>query len=106
MVRISTFQEIKTIFNEICHRSERNVTIQRTRRMMTKNLIRFANDAMRREFDMNCMVWDGGFPVAQPFELLVLDGRPGIVFERVYGETVMKRFMQKGLPHASYLLMA
>ncbi|MGG3280201.1 hypothetical protein [Paenibacillus solani] len=54
-------------------------------------------DAMRREYEINCIVWDGGLPVAQPLELVELDGRIGIVFERVYGETVMVRLIRNGL---------
>jgi len=55
------------------------------------------DDAMRREYEINCIVWDGGLPIAQPFELVELDGRIGIVFERVYGETVMVRLIRNGL---------
>ena len=55
------------------------------------------DDAMKREYEMNCILWDHGLPVAQPYELLKIDGRTGIVFERVYGETVMERFIRKSL---------
>lgn len=55
------------------------------------------DDAMKREYEMNCILWDGGLPIAQPFELVELDGRIGIVFERVHGETIMVRFIRNAL---------
>jgi aminoglycoside phosphotransferase (APT) family kinase protein len=54
-------------------------------------------EAMRREFHNNCIAMNSGLPVAQAFELLVIDDRPGIVFERIYGETLMQRFLKQAL---------
>lgn len=36
------------------------------------------------------VAWNSGLPVPQPFELIYVDGRPGIVFERIYGNTLME----------------
>lgn len=58
-------------------------------------------DAMKREYDHNRMAWEQGLPVPQPFEFVEIDGRPGIVFERIYGETLMKRFVQHALHRTS-----
>ncbi|WP_438350638.1 phosphotransferase [Paenibacillus sp. FA6] len=54
-------------------------------------------EAMRREFHNNLIAWDNRLPVARPYELLEIDGRPGIVFERIYGETIMERFLKQVL---------
>jgi aminoglycoside phosphotransferase (APT) family kinase protein len=63
-----------------------------------KRIIKLAKDntdleSMRKEYDNNRIAWDIGLSVAQPFELLDIDGRPGIVFERIYGQSLMERFM-------------
>lgn len=55
------------------------------------------DDAMKREYEIHCILWEGGLPIAQPFELVELDGRMGIVFERIYGETMMERFIRSAL---------
>jgi thiamine kinase-like enzyme len=57
------------------------------------------HEAMRREYNNNRIAWDNGLSVAQPFELLDIEGRPGIVFERIYGETLLERFMKQILKH-------
>ncbi|MCR8657373.1 phosphotransferase family protein [Paenibacillus endoradicis] len=58
-------------------------------------------NAMKREYHHNLIAWDNGLSVPQPFEILEIDGRPGIVFERIYGDTLMKRFVQNALKRAS-----
>ncbi|MHA7966920.1 phosphotransferase family protein [Paenibacillus sp. CAU 1782] len=58
-------------------------------------------DAMEKEFANNKLAWENGLPVTRPFQLLKVEDRPAIVFERIYGETVMERFLKelsKGLP--------
>lgn len=55
------------------------------------------HEAMRREFDNNRIAWEHGLPVARPYELVEIDGRPGIVCERIYGESIMERFVKKAL---------
>lgn len=42
----------------------------------------------------NCrMAWERGLPVPRPYDLVYFEGRPGIVFERVYGEPIINRFI-------------
>ncbi|MCZ8517015.1 hypothetical protein O9H85_32605 [Paenibacillus filicis] len=43
------------------------------------------------------IAWDCGFPVPQPFEMVNIEGRSGIVFERIYGELIMKRFIDRAI---------
>lgn len=53
------------------------------------------HEAMRREFHNNRMAWEHGLPVARSYELVVIDGRPGIVCERIYGDSIMERFVKQ-----------
>lgn len=50
-------------------------------------------ESMRRELHNNRMAWENGLSVPQPFELVDIDGRAGVVFERIYGESLMERFV-------------
>lgn len=52
-------------------------------------------DAMEKEFANNKLAWESGLPVTRPFQLLKVDERPAIVFERIFGETVMERFLRE-----------
>lgn len=38
-----------------------------------------------------------GLPVPKPYDLVNVEGRAGIVFERIDGETIMKRFVEKAV---------
>jgi uncharacterized protein (TIGR02172 family) len=58
-------------------------------------------NTMRREYDNCRIVWENGLAVPQPFELVDIDGRPGIVFERIYGETLMERFVKRALQQST-----
>jgi serine/threonine protein kinase len=49
---------------------------------------------LEREYHNNLIMWEMGLPVPQPFELVELDNRPGIVFERIYGSTLRERFFE------------
>lgn len=51
--------------------------------------------AMRREYDNSRIAWENKLSVPQPFELVDINGRPGIVFERIYGETLMEGFINR-----------
>jgi aminoglycoside phosphotransferase (APT) family kinase protein len=51
--------------------------------------------AIRREFNSNRVAWDLGLPVAQPYELIDIEGRAGIVFERIEGEPLLVRLMKQ-----------
>jgi len=51
--------------------------------------------AMLTEYLNSQAAWSNGLSVPQPFELVDVDGHPGIVFERIYGETLMERFINQ-----------
>jgi aminoglycoside phosphotransferase (APT) family kinase protein len=51
--------------------------------------------AIRREFNSNRVARDLGLPVAQPYEQIDIEGRPGIVFERIDGEPLIERLMKQ-----------
>lgn len=50
--------------------------------------------AMERELRNNRIAWELGLPVPRPYEFVEVDGRPGAVFERIYGETIMERLLR------------
>ncbi|WP_426448107.1 aminoglycoside phosphotransferase family protein [Paenibacillus sp. S-38] len=56
-----------------------------------------SRDAVRREYDNHRIAWNLGLSVPQPFEHVDLDGRPGLVSERIHGETLMERFIHQAL---------
>ncbi|NIK77795.1 aminoglycoside phosphotransferase (APT) family kinase protein [Paenibacillus castaneae] len=65
-------------------------------------IIKLARDntdyhAMKQEYDNSRMAWENGLSVPQPIALVDMEGRPGIVFERIYGETMMERFVKKAM---------
>lgn len=45
----------------------------------------------QREYKNSLTVWRMGLPVPRPFKIIVYNHRPGIIFERVYGETIKER---------------
>lgn len=49
--------------------------------------------ALQAELHHCRIAWGCGLPVPQPFELVDIEGRSGIVFERIYGESIMTRFV-------------
>lgn len=51
--------------------------------------------AMRREYLNSETAWGNGLSVPKPFKLVDVDGNWGIVFERIYGETLMERFLKQ-----------
>lgn len=51
-------------------------------------------EAMEREFQNNQIAWENGISAPRPYELLEINGRPGIVFERIYGESLMERYFK------------
>ncbi|AZS15105.1 phosphotransferase [Paenibacillus lutimineralis] len=53
--------------------------------------------AMAREYNNNLLAWENGLSVARPYELTEYDGRTGIVFERIYGQTIMERFLRRAI---------
>ncbi|MEO3947882.1 phosphotransferase [Gorillibacterium sp. CAU 1737] len=53
------------------------------------------DEAMRREYRNTLAAWECGIPVPRPYEWLQVEGRAGIVFERIHGETLAARFMKQ-----------
>lgn len=51
--------------------------------------------AMEAELHHCRVAWEEGLSVPEPFELIYFEGRPGLVFERFYGQSIMERFVQK-----------
>lgn len=45
--------------------------------------------AMKKEFDNNKIAYDLGLPAAKPHEMVTIDGRTGIIFDRIYGEPMI-----------------
>lgn len=62
--------------------------------------------ALEREL-RHCHIAHGlGLPVPRPFDLVVADGRDGIVLERVVGESILQRFAARVLAPDDDCLMA
>lgn len=55
--------------------------------------------ALKRELHNSRIAWDCGLPVPESFELVNIEGRPGIVLERIHGETILKRFVDRVTEH-------
>ncbi|RJE87046.1 aminoglycoside phosphotransferase [Paenibacillus sp. 1011MAR3C5] len=51
--------------------------------------------ALRRELNHSRIAKSCGLPVPDAYELIHTDGRPGIVFEHIKGESLMKRFVDR-----------
>ncbi|WP_019911949.1 phosphotransferase family protein [Paenibacillus sp. HW567] len=51
-------------------------------------------DALHNELTKTQLAWDHGLPVPRPYGLTEVDGRPGLISERIYGESLMERFMR------------
>lgn len=48
---------------------------------------------LKREIKNTLIAWECGLPVPEPFELITIGERSGIVFERIYGKSVLKRLV-------------
>lgn len=49
--------------------------------------------ALKGEFLNSRIAWECGLPVPEPLELITIGERSGIVFERIHGESVLKRLV-------------
>lgn len=54
-----------------------------------------SSDALQREWKHTRSAWECGLPVPEPFGPVTVEGRPGVVFERIYGESILDRFINK-----------
>lgn len=52
------------------------------------------SEAVQLEFRNSFAAWKSGLQVARPFEQVMWEGRSGIVFEKVVGETIINRFFE------------
>lgn len=51
--------------------------------------------ALQREHHNALTAWKLGLPVARPYEIVEIENRPGLVFERIYGESLMDRLIRE-----------
>ncbi|WP_282942608.1 phosphotransferase [Paenibacillus sp. RC67] len=47
------------------------------------------------EYSNSSVAWKSGLPVAQPFEQINWEGRHGIIFEKIVGETLVNRLFER-----------
>lgn len=50
--------------------------------------------AVNKEYNNMIAAWKSGLPTYRPYEKVELEGRLGIIYERINGQTVMDRFLQ------------
>lgn len=53
--------------------------------------------ALQAELHHSRIAWACGLPVPQPYDLVNVGGRSGVVFERIYGDPIIKRFVEKAV---------
>lgn len=51
--------------------------------------------AVELEYRNSEGAWKAGLPVPRPYQLLDIEGRPGIVFDKIVGETLTERFARQ-----------
>jgi aminoglycoside phosphotransferase (APT) family kinase protein len=56
---------------------------------------RFSRDAVQREFDATIEAYRQGLPVPMPRRVIEIDGRYGIVFQRIEGVSMLVRLNQR-----------
>ncbi|SOC42571.1 aminoglycoside phosphotransferase family protein [Ureibacillus acetophenoni] len=49
---------------------------------------------IQREFKNNFIAWNLGLSVPQPIEIIEVNNRPGIIFERIVGKTIKERLFK------------
>ncbi|MCG7383835.1 aminoglycoside phosphotransferase family protein [Paenibacillus sp. ACRRY] len=53
--------------------------------------------ALQAELHHSRIAWACGLPVPRPYDLVKVRDRPGIIFERIYGDPILKRFVEKAV---------
>ncbi|MFC9710882.1 phosphotransferase family protein [Paenibacillus sp. NPDC056933] len=53
--------------------------------------------AIQAELHHCRIAWACGLPVPRPYDLVNVEGRSGVVFERIYGEPIIKRFVDRAV---------
>jgi aminoglycoside phosphotransferase (APT) family kinase protein len=51
-------------------------------------------EAVQQEYHNSSVAWKNGLPAPRPVEQVIWDGRPGIIFEKVIGETLVNRLFR------------
>lgn len=51
--------------------------------------------SLQHEFNNTLTAWNLGLPVPKPFEIIEINNRPGLVFERIHGETLKERLFKR-----------
>jgi hypothetical protein len=52
-------------------------------------------EAVQLEY-RNCFAaWESGLPAARPFEQVIWEGRHGIIYEKIVGQTILKRIFEQ-----------
>lgn len=51
-------------------------------------------ESIQNEFRNTMIAWNCGLPVPRPYEVVEVGGRPGLVMERIYGESMIERFFK------------
>ncbi|GIP38980.1 hypothetical protein J31TS4_22600 [Paenibacillus sp. J31TS4] len=46
---------------------------------------------IQAEYNNSIAVWEGGLPAPRPYEMITWEGRPGIVYEKVTGKTLVEQ---------------
>lgn len=57
--------------------------------------------AIREEYDRHRLVWSLGLPVPRPVDVVEVDGRTGMVLERVNGKSVLERLAEEAAANGS-----
>ncbi|UKS28441.1 aminoglycoside phosphotransferase family protein [Paenibacillus sp. HWE-109] len=53
-----------------------------------------SSEAVQLEYRNSSAAWKSGLQVARPFEQFIWEGRPGIIFEKIVGETFLDRLFE------------
>ncbi|GKX64984.1 phosphotransferase [Inconstantimicrobium mannanitabidum] len=53
--------------------------------------------AVNKEYNNMVVAWKSGLPTYRPYERIDLDGRLGIIYERIIGQSFMERFIQEDI---------
>ncbi|GIP44605.1 aminoglycoside phosphotransferase [Paenibacillus sp. J45TS6] len=51
--------------------------------------------SVQLEYNKSSVAWKSGLPVPRPFEQVIWEGRHGIVFEKIVGETLVNRIFER-----------
>lgn len=53
------------------------------------------SEAVQLEYRNSSAAWKSGLPIARPFEQVIWEGRSGIIFEKIVGETIVNRLLEQ-----------